>query len=202
MHISLEEAGANVFVDPTDPRGLGLSRIAYQFLGGLLAHAPALAALCAPSVNSYKRLVVGRCLSGATWAPAYISYGNNNRTTMVRVAPGRLELRLADGSANPYLATAAAMIAGLDGIERQLDPGDPRDFNHYTCDLAELRRQGIEILPQSLKEAIDALSADELFAQELGRQFIDEFISLKSMEWTEYQRHVSDWEVRQYLEFY
>src|SRR5581483_1513159 len=126
MHISLaDEHNKNLFHAADDLRGLGLSPLGYQFLGGLLAHAPALTAFAAPSVNSYKRLVVGRSFSGATWAPAYISYGNNNRTSMVRVPYGRLELRLADSSCNPYLATAAVIVAGLDGIDRQLDPGEP-----------------------------------------------------------------------------
>src|SRR6185503_14927772 len=110
---------------------------------GLLHHAPALTALCAPSVNSYKRLVVGRSFSGATWAPAYISYGDNNRTSMVRVPQGRLELRVSDSSCNPYLGVAAVIVAGLDGIERKLDPGEPRNFNHYTLTLDELRERGI-----------------------------------------------------------
>ncbi len=179
-----------------------MSPLAYQFLAGLLAHAPALAALCAPTVNSYKRLVVGRSLSGATWAPAYISYGDNNRSSMVRIAPGRLELRMADSGCNPYLASAAAIVAGMDGVERKLDPGPPHNFDHYTRTPEELRALGIGVLPQSLHEAIDALEADELFARQLGPEFIAEFCRLKRMEWTEYQRHVSDWEVRQYLEFF
>jgi glutamine synthetase len=202
MHLSLAEEGRNLFVDPGDPQGFELSAMAYHFLAGLLAHAPALTALCAPTVNSYKRLVVGRSLSGATWAPAYISYGNNNRTSMVRIAAGRIELRVPDSGCNPYLATAAAIAAGKDGIQRRLDPGPARNFNHYDCTSDELRELGIGLLPQSLDEAIDALEADSLFHEQLGPQFIAEFCRLKRMEWTEYQRHVSDWELRQYLEFF
>jgi len=202
MHLSMASGGDNIFVDKSDPRNMGLSKTAYHFLGGLLAHAPALTALCAPSVNSYKRLVVGRCLSGATWAPAFISYGDNNRTTMIRVAPGRLELRLADGSCNPYLAIAAVIIAGLDGIERGLEPGEPRNFNHYDLDVAQLAAQGIAVLPQSLQEALNALEADTLFATQMGTEFMAEFLRLKRLEWMEYQRHVSDWELKQYLEFF
>lgn len=202
MHISIGNNGQNLFADASDPRGLGLSSMAYHFLGGLLAHAPALTALCAPSVNSYKRLVVGRSLSGATWAPAYISYGQNNRTSMVRIAPGRIELRVADSGCNPYLATAATIAAGMDGIERKLDPGGPQNFNHYEKSTSELVELGIQVLPQSLNEAIQALEADTLFARELGTDFVAEYCRLKRMEWTEYQRHVSDWEVRQYLEFF
>jgi glutamine synthetase len=203
MHISLAaEHNKNLFHDAADPRGLGLSPLAYQFLGGLLAHAPALTAFAAPSVNSYKRLVVGRSFSGATWAPAYISYGANNRTSMVRVPFGRLELRLTDSSCNPYLATAAVIAAGLDGIDRQLDPGEPHNVNHYTLSESELRERGVGVLPQSLHEALMALEADALFGERLGQPFVEEFIRLKRMEWVEYHRHVSDWEVNRYLEFY
>ncbi len=203
MHLSLaDHENKNLFLDADDRRGLGMSPLAYQFLAGLLAHAPALTALAAPSVNSYKRLVVGRSFSGATWAPAYISYGANNRTSMVRIPFGRIELRLTDSCANPYLATAAVIAAGLDGVDRRLDPGEPHNVNHYTLSSDELRQRGIAVLPQSLHEAILALEQDPLFAQALGEEFIGEFIRLKRMEWVEYHRHVSDWEVDRYLEFF
>ncbi len=203
MHISLtDKQNNNLFLDKTDSRQLGLSQLAYHFLGGLLTHAPALAALCAPSVNSYKRLVVGRSLSGATWAPAFISYGDNNRTSMVRVPFGRLELRLCDSSVNPYLATAAALVAGIDGIDRKLEPGEPHNFNHYSATPEDLMARGVRVLPQTLHEALIALQANLLFREHLGQAFIQEFIRLKQMEWVEYQRHVSDWEVARYLEFY
>jgi glutamine synthetase len=203
MHMSLASTDEpNVFYDANDRRSLGLSSLAYHFLGGLLTHARALTALCAPSVNSYKRLVVGRSFSGATWAPAYISYGDNNRTSMVRIPYGRLELRVPDSSANPYLATAAAIAAGLDGIDRHLDPGEPNNFNHYDLTVEQLRERGIELLPQSLPEALDSLQEDPLFSSALGHDFLKEFVRLKRMEWVEYHRHVSDWEVQRYLEYY
>ncbi|HEX4341473.1 MAG TPA: type III glutamate--ammonia ligase [Polyangiaceae bacterium] len=203
MHLSISDASTpNLFTDPSDKNQLGLSSLAYNFLGGLLTHARALTALCAPSVNSYKRLVVGRAFSGATWAPAYISYGDNNRTSMVRIPYGRLELRLPDSSANPYLATAAVIAAGLDGVDRKLDPGAPNNFNHYDLSPDQLRERGIGILPQSLAEALDALTEDTLFASALGGDFLKEFVRLKRMEWVEYHRHVSDWEVERYLEYY
>ncbi|HXH01711.1 MAG TPA: type III glutamate--ammonia ligase [Candidatus Competibacteraceae bacterium] len=205
MHIHMSLASAqskNLFLDHNDRHGMGLSKLAYHFLGGLLHHARAMCALMAPTVNSYKRLVVGRSLSGAAWAPAYISYGNNNRTSMVRVPYGRIELRLPDTGCNPYLAIAAAIVAGLDGIERELDPGRPHNFNHYEQTPAELEALGIGTLPQSLLQAIEALEADSLFAEQLGAEFIAEFIKLKRMEWIEYQRHVSDWELQRYLEFF
>jgi glutamine synthetase len=201
IHMSISDGEKNLFADDSEPRGLGLSKLAYHFLGGLLAHAPALTAICAPTVNSYKRLVVGRALSGATWAPAYTSYGDNNRSTMVRIPGGRLELRLADGSCNPYLATAAAIAAGLDGIEQEIPPGEPHNFNLYDLSAAELKDKGIHTLPQSLKEAIDALESDDVIKGALG-VLADEFINLKRMEWIEYMRHVSAWEVQRYLEFF
>lgn len=201
MHMSLWDGETNLFADESDRRKLGLSKLAYHFLGGLLAHAPALAAVCAPTINSYKRLVVGRSLSGATWAPAYISYGDNNRSSMVRAPGGRLELRLADSSCNPYLAAAAVIAAGLDGIDNQLEPGEPQNVNLYDFSDDDLQQKGIRTLPQSLKEAIDALEADPIILDGLG-VLADEFIRLKRMEWVEYMRHVSDWEVNRYLEFF
>ncbi len=176
-------------------------QLAYHFLGGLLAHAPALTALCAPTVNSYKRLVVGRSLTGSTWAPAYISYGDNNRSCMVRVPKGRLELRLPDGACNPYLVTTAVIAAGLDGVDRKLDPGAPRNTNLYKWSDAQLKEAGISLLPQNLGQALDALESDRLICDALG-PVAGEFLDLKRMEWLEYQRHVSDWEIKQYLEFF
>ncbi len=202
MHLSIaNSAGVNLFEDASDAQGLGLSTLAYHFLGGLLAHAPALTALACPTVNSYKRLVVGRSLTGATWAPAYISYGDNNRSTMVRIPKGRLELRLPDGSCNPYLITTAVIAAGLDGIERKLHPGPAHNENLYELSPAQLRERGIAVLPQNLDRAIEALEADSLIVEALGPVGC-EFIRLKRMEWIEYMRHVSDWEIKSYLEFF
>ncbi len=201
MHMSLGDGTTNLFADDDDPNGMGLSKLAYQFLGGVLKHAPALAAICAPTVNSYKRLVVGRSLTGATWAPAYISYGDNNRSSMVRVPGGRLELRLPDGSCNPYLATAAVIAAGLDGIENDLDPGKPHNVNLYELSPAELKGERIGILPQNLHEALLALENDTVLCDALG-PVAGEFLRLKHMEWVEYMRHVSDWELKSYLEFF
>lgn len=201
IHLSISDGNSNLFADDSDARHLGLSKLAYHFLGGLLAHASALTAICAPTINSYKRLVVGRSLSGATWAPAYITYGDNNRSSMVRVPNGRLELRLGDGSCNPYLATAAAIAAGLDGIEKEIDPGEPYNLNLYDLSETDLKDKGIRTLPQSLSEAIAALESDQVIKGALG-VLADEFINLKRMEWVEYMRHVSQWEVERYLEFF
>lgn len=201
MHMSLGDGKTNLFMDKSDPNGMDLSKLAYQFMAGILKHAPALAAICAPTVNSYKRLVVGRSLTGATWAPAYISYGDNNRSSMVRIPGGRLELRLPDGACNPYLATAAVIAAGLDGIENDLDPGAPHNMNLYELSPEELKAEGIEILPQNLHEALLALEKDTLLCEALG-PVAGEFLSLKHREWVEYMRHVSDWELKRYLEFF
>src|SRR6187549_1004007 len=201
FHISLGNAAQpNLFHDASDPQGLALSETGYFFLGGLLKHARALAAICAPTVNSYKRLVVGRALSGATWAPAYISYGDNNRTCCVRIPGGRLEMRLPDAGCNPYLATAAIVAAGMDGVKQRLHPGKPNNSNLYESTQEELKKSGVGLLPQNLLEAIQALEADEVVREGLGPELAAEFIQLKRMEWTEYARHVSDWETARYLE--
>ena len=203
FHISMGDAKTpNLFQDKSDPQGLALSPMAYHFLGGILAHARALTAICAPTVNSYKRLVVGRALSGATWAPAYIAYGDNNRTSCVRIPGGRLEMRLPDSGCNPYLATAAIVAAGMDGVRRRLDPGKPNNSNLYELSAEAIRAQGIGLLPQNLLEAVTALEQDEVVQDGLGKELAAEFIALKKMEWTEYARHVSDWETHRYLEFF
>jgi glutamine synthetase len=203
FHLSVGDGKTkNLFHDAKDKRGLGLSKMGYQFLGGLLAHARGLTALCAPSINSYKRLVVGRALSGATWAPAYITYGDNNRTCTVRVPYGRLELRLPDGSCNPYVATIGILAAGLDGVDKKMDPGEPNNTNLYEWSPEQLRKAGIGVLPQNLNEALDALEQDSVLGAALGKDLTEEFLRLKRMEWVEYQRHVSSWEVERYLEFF
>lgn len=205
MHMSIGESAPggkkNLFEDTSDKHGLALSKLAYHFAAGLLKHAPALAALCCPTVNSYKRLVVGRSLTGATWAPAYICYGGNNRSGMIRSPGGRLELRLPDASCNAYLATAAVIAAGMDGVANELDPGTPQNDNLYEYSQAQLDAAGIGVLPQNLHEALLALEKDELIRGALG-PVADEFLRLKHMEWVEYMRHVSDWEVASYLEFF
>jgi glutamine synthetase len=203
FHLSIGTASQkNAFYDPSDKRGMGLSQLGYWFLGGLLAHAPALTAICAPTVNSYKRLVVGQSLSGATWAPAYIAYGDNNRTACVRVPFGRIEFRLPDGASNPYLVSSAIAAAGLDGIDRQLDPGAPLNINLYELSPEEIRARGIGLLPQSLSEALDALAADEVIRSGIGQDLATEFIRLKRMEWIEYSRQVGEWETQRYLEMF
>ena len=203
FHLSIaDENGKNLFGDDSDSNGMGLSKLAYHFCAGLLHHAKALCAIAAPTVNSYKRLVVGGSASGATWAPAYICYGDNNRSAMVRVPYGRLEFRLPDSGCNPYLVHAAIIAAGMDGVERQLDAGAPVNENLYTMPIAQREELGVEILPQNLGEAIEALAADKILTEAIGQPVMDEFIKLKRDEWIDYCRHVSDWEVKRYAEFF
>jgi glutamine synthetase len=181
-----------------DERGRDLSTTALHFIAGVLHHSSALCALAAPTVNSYKRLIVGESLSGTSWAPAYVAHGPNNRTALVRTLSGRFEWRLPDASANPYLATAGLIAAGLDGIHRELDPGPACTDDLFNLTLAEIRARGIAVLPQSLGEAVDALAGDEVICSALGDTLSGEFVRLKRDEWTEYARHVSDWEMTRY----
>lgn len=178
--------------------GANLSVLGGHFIAGVLHHATALCALAAPTVNSYKRLVVGESLSGTTWAPAYVAHGPNNRTAMVRTLPGRFEWRVPDASANPYLATAALIAAGLDGIDRQLDPGPDCTDDLFALPLAEIRARGIALLPQSLDQALDALEADAVIKGALGPALTAEFLRLKRDEALAYARHVSAWEFERY----
>tara|TARA_R110002167_G_scaffold9121_10_gene41589 strand:+ start:2714 stop:4045 length:1332 start_codon:yes stop_codon:yes gene_type:complete len=203
FHLSItDKDGKNLFNDDSDVNGMGLSKMAYQFTAGILQHAKALCAFAAPTVNSYKRLVVGGSASGATWAPAYIGYGDNNRSAMVRIPYGRLEFRLPDSSCNPYLVHAALIAAGLDGIERELDPGTPHNINLYSLSEEERKAMGIDVLPQNLNEALNELEQNSVLRERLGEEIVDEFIKVKRKEWLDYSRHVSDWEIKQYAEFF
>ena len=206
FHVSLWKGqgvdGANLFMPHTrdgavDPAA-GLSPLGRHFVAGVLAHAPALCALAAPTVNSYKRLVVSEVLSGTSWAPAYVAHGANNRTALVRTLPGRFEWRLPDASANPYLASAGLIAAGLDGIDRQLALPEAHDEDLFALSLAEIHSRGIALLPQSLHEALGALQADAVLTEALGPTLTTQFVELKRAEWLAYQRHVSDWELQRY----
>jgi len=209
FHVSLWKDGENVFErDPAeDPRGLGLSEIGYRFVAGLMANAKAYIAVTAPTVNSYKRLVVGAPTSGATWAPAYVSYGYNNRTQMLRVpAGGRIEDRTVDGSCNPYLAATAMLAAGMDGIERELDPGDPNAANLYTLSAEEREKAGIELLPANLLDATRELERSDVLRRGLGKvrdgDYVDYFINVKRKEWQQAHEQITQWELDRYLQLY
>jgi glutamine synthetase len=198
MHLSLSDADGNaVMAEPADSHGL--SRTGRQCIAGLLEHGPALAALHAPTVNSYKRLVVGRSLSGTTWAPAHIAWGDNNRTTVARVTGGRIEFRLTDGSSNIYAALASAIAAMLDGVDRHRVPPVPVDEDVYEWPESHFAERGVATLPQTLGQALDALAADDVLAEALGADYVAEFLELKRSEWIDYCRSVSDWEYRRNL---
>ncbi len=204
FHMSLWRDGENIFLDEADPRGLGLSDVAYRFVGGLIAHARAYSGVTAPTVNSYKRLKLGSTTSGATWSPVWISYGYNNRTQMLRIpAPGRIEDRTIDGSANPYLAAAAVLASGLDGIEKGLNPGDPNSENLYARSYDELSARGLRSLPANLLEAIGELEQDPIVREALGRgrgeDYVDYYARVKRDEWFRYHEQVTDWEIKEYL---
>ncbi len=176
-----------------------LSPLGRQFAAGVLAHSAGLCALAAPTVNSYKRLTVGESLSGTTWAPAYIAQGPNNRTALLRTLHGRFEWRLPDASANPYLASAGLIAAGLDGIARQLDLPTAADDDLFALSPAEVQARGIALLPQHLGDALDALAADSVLCAALGETLTAQFIALKRDEHLAHARHVSDWELARYV---
>jgi glutamine synthetase len=203
FHMSLWRADENLFFDEADPRGLGLSALAYNFVGGLKAHARACSAITAPTVNSYKRLKAGTTSSGATWSPVWISYGYNNRTQMLRINPGRIEDRTIDGSCNPYLAAAAVLTAGLDGVEKGLDAGEPNSENLYDSSYEELTARGLASLPANLLDATRELEADDVLRAALGRgrdeDYVDYYIRVKRGEWFRYHEQVTPWEIREYL---
>jgi glutamine synthetase len=204
FHMSLWDGDTNAFLDENDPKGLGLSQTAYQFIGGLKKHARAYSAITAPTVNSYKRLKLGTTASGATWSPVWISYGYNNRTQMLRIpAPGRVEDRTIDGACNPYLAAAAVLAAGLDGVENELDAGEPNSENLYEKSYDELAARGLESLPRNLWEATEELERDDVLREALGRgrneDYVDYFVRVKREEWNRYHEQVTPWEISEYL---
>jgi len=209
FHVSLWRDGVNLFErDPAeDPRGFGLSELAYQFIAGLKAHAKAYIALTAPTVNSYKRLCMGAPTSGATWAPAYVSYGYNNRTQMLRIpAPGRIEDRTVDGSCNPYLGATAMLAAGLDGIARGLDPGDPNSANLYELSAEQRGALGIETLPANLLDATRELERCSVLRSALGKtrdgDYLDYYVEVKRREVQAAHEQITQWELDRYLQLF
>ncbi len=197
-HVSLwDPAGErNLFLDGAEE--MGLSPMAYNFLGGIMHSADALCAIFNPTVNSYKRINASVTLSGATWSPNAISYSGNNRTHMVRIPdPGRFELRLMDGAGNPYLIQAGVLAAGLDGIAGKRDPGKRLDINMYT-EGERVRR--IRKLPLNLLDALRLTVKSKVLREALGAEFIDSYVKLKLDEWQSYTRHLSQWEYQRSLD--
>lgn len=193
--------GDNAFFDADDPRGCRLAKIGYQYIAGILKHMPAICAVIAPTVNSYKRLILRGSMSGFTWAPVFVCYGNNNRTNTLRIplAGGRVELRASDSACNPYLGAALVLAAGLEGIENGMDPGEPHTENMYVKSEAELEKLGVGHLPKTLGEALAAFEADPLTRAVFGDAMWRAWLDYKKDEWLSYSHHVSDWEKARYL---
>jgi glutamine synthetase len=191
-HVSIwDETGAkNLFLDTGD--ALGLSKLAYRFLGGVVHNAEALCALFNPTVNSYKRINAPRTRSGATWSPNAVTYSGNNRTHMIRVPDvGRFELRLMDGAANPYLLQAGVLAAGLDGITHERDPGEPLHINMYE---EGHKVEAVKKLPATLLDALRLFEKNEVLRSALGEELVQAYLKLKMQEWADYTGHLSDWE--------
>jgi glutamine synthetase len=204
VHQSLTQQGTgkNLFADSSDDYGLSI--LAHRFIAGQLAHARGMCAVLAPLVNSYKRLVPGY------EAPVYISWGQINRSALIRVPQvqaerpesTRLELRCPDPSCNPYLAFAVMLAAGLEGVRRELEPPAISNEDLYHLDLPLREQRGLQMLPGSLGEALEELKADALMRETLGQHLFDRFVEAKTIEWQEYNLHVSGWEVDRYLRIY
>lgn len=198
MHInmSLSKNGVNIFDDPADEKGL--SKEAYWFIGGIMKHIKGMSAVTNPLVNSYKRLVPG------FEAPVYIAWSEKNRSPLIRVPVGRgeetrIELRSPDPAANPYIALALCLAAGLDGIRNKIEP--PASVEQNLFDMTDVQKEeaGIETLPGSLLEAIHEMEKDEFVTQVLGEYFVTRYIETKKEEWKQYASHVTNWEIDQYL---
>ena len=197
-HISLWNGKSNKFLDKGDR--LGLTKLAYNFLGGIIKNATALAAFFNPSINSYRRINAPPTKSGASWSPSSISYTGNNRTHMIRVPdPGRFELRLMDGSSNPYLLQAGVMAAGLDGLINKIDPGEPLFCNMYTD---YKNYPNLEKLPDELEDSLENLEQNKTLKDSFGEKVISSYIKLKRQELESFGREerfdkrspISDWE--------
>ena len=198
MHInmSLSKDGKNIFNDPSDT--LGLSKEAYYFIGGIMKHMKGMTAITNPLINSYKRLVPGY------EAPVYIAWSATNRSPLIRIPASRgegtrIELRCPDPSANPYLALAVCLRAGLDGIANKIEPPASVDCNIFAMTDAEKKERGIEAIPGTLIEAIYELEKDEFVQDVLGKHVSSKYIEAKKAEWANYRSQVTDWEINQYL---
>ncbi len=203
MHINMslsDFSGRNMFEDSDDE--LGLSKNAYQFIAGILHHMKGMTILTNPLVNSYKRLVPGYD------APVYIAWSAKaNRSPLIRIPSSRgestrIELRCPDSAVNPYLALAACLAAGLDGIEKEMTPPESVDSNVFAMPQEEILRKGIEQLPETLGEAIDEFRKDEFMKSVLGEHIFTKYLEAKEAEWRMFRAHVTDWEVDEYLNKY
>ncbi len=196
LNMSLSKNGQNAFADESDP--VGLSPVAYHFIGGIMKHIKGITAVTNPLVNSYKRLVP------EYEAPVYIAWSAQNRSPLIRVPAAnghasRIELRSPDPSANPYLSLALALAAGLDGIENTIDPPAPINGNIYEMTAAMRKKHRVEALPGDLDEAITEMKKDSLVKEVFGEHMFEKYIEAKELEWTEYKTRVSHWEIDNYL---
>jgi len=192
VHISVWDKSGKVNAFADESMELGLSEKGRHFLGGIIKHAPALAAVTNPTVNSYKRINAPRTVSGATWAPNTLTWTGNNRTHMVRVpGAGRFEFRLPDGAANPYLLQAGIIAAGLDGLRTKADPGERSDVDMYQegHTVTSGRR-----LPLNLLDALREFDKDESLKSAMGDEFSSAYLKLKNQEWNSYAAHFTEWE--------
>lgn len=199
INISMAKDGKNVFCDESDKNGL--SSTAYSFIAGIMEHIKGMTAITNPLVNSYKRLVP------EFEAPVYIAWSAQNRSPLIRVPASRgqgtrVELRSADPSANPYLALAVTIAAGLDGVKRGLVPPPAVDGNIYSMSAAQRKKQKIEMLPTSLETAIAELKKDKLICNTLGEHILEKYIEAKELEWLNYKTRISQWEIDEYLSKY
>jgi len=204
IHASLWRNGENAMYDENDEYA-ELSQTGRYFIGGLLEHARALTAICCSTVNSYKRLVPG------FEAPIYIMWSRRNRSALVRVpvyfkgpryaSYKRVEFRSADPSCNPYLAFSCVLMAGLDGVKKKIDPGDPVDEDVYKLSSERRRALGIGELPTTLKDALDEMKSDEVIHRTLGSHIFDAFIEYKTNDWNQYCLYVTPWEIMKYLDY-
>ncbi|MCA0433567.1 MAG: type III glutamate--ammonia ligase [Proteobacteria bacterium] len=194
VHLSVwDKAGKkNLFEDAKDKEGMGLSGLAYNFIGGLINHADSLVAITNPTVNSYKRINAPRTISGATWSPNTVTFGGNNRTHMVRIPDaGRCEFRLPDPAANPYLLMAGILAAGMDGVEKKTSPGKRLDIDMY----AEGHTvKDAKKLPLNLLDALRNLEKNSFLRGAIGEEVTSAFLKLRYAEWNQYCRHLTQWE--------
>ena len=200
FNMSLEDltTGANLFRDVDDARGKGWSKAAYSFVAGIIRHAPAIAAVGNPTVNSYKRLTPRLSDGSVSWAPTFAAYGDNNRSCMLRLPRNRpaIENRGVDSAANTYLTAAIMLAAGLEGVRLGLDPGEPIEDLTYDWRSAP---EGSVRLPRHLLEAVDAFRADPLVHEVFPARFVEAYADMKQAEWDDYHHVVSDWERDKYL---
>ncbi|MFZ0693654.1 MAG: type III glutamate--ammonia ligase, partial [Alphaproteobacteria bacterium] len=188
-HVSVWKGNTNLFEDGKGD--LGVSKLGYAFIGGIVHNAEALCAFTNPTVNSYKRINAPRTISGSTWSPNTVTYSGNNRTHMIRIPDaGRFELRLPDGSANPYLLQAGVLTAGLNGIKNKLDPGKRLDIDMYTDGH---KVKGVRRLPLNLLDALRALEKSKVMKEGLGESFLSSYLKLKYEDWNTYARHLTQW---------